>query len=197
MVILMKKISKNKLLLFLIIITIISILLGIFFIAVISNDDQELVKSTINSYFLDVNENKIRYLKNLWSILTSNLLLILFIWIMGISIIGIIISLILLIYKSFLIGFSFTSILYTYGFKGLISGVIYIFPEIINLFIVFILTYYSISFSILLFNYLFKKKEYNRIFVRRYLKLLVISSLIIIFSTLISTFIIPNLLRII
>ena len=116
---------------------------------------------------------------------------------MGISIIGIIISLILLIYKSFLIGFSFTSILYTYGFKGLISGIIYIFPEIINLFIVFVLTYYSISFSILLFNYLFKKKEYNRIFVRRYLKLLVISSLIIIFSTLISTFVIPNLLRII
>lgn len=193
----MKKISKNKLLLFLIIITIISILLGIFFIAVISNDNQELVKSTINSYFLDINENKIRYFKNLWSILTSNLFLILFIWIMGISIIGIIISLILLIYKSFLIGFSFTSILYTYGFKGLISGTIYIFPEIINLFIVFVLTYYSISFSILLVNYLFKKKEYNRIFVRRYLKLLVISSLIIIFSTLISTFVIPNLLRII
>ena len=193
----MKKISKNKLLLFLIIITIISILLGIFFIAVISNDNQELIKSTINSYFLDINENKIKYFKNLWSILTSNLFLILFIWIMGISIIGIIISLILLIYKSFLIGFSFTSILYTYGFKGLISGIIYIFPEIINLFIVFILTYYSISFSILIFNYLFKKKEYNRIFVRRYLKLLVISSLIIIFSTLISTFVIPNLLRII
>lgn len=193
----MKKISKNKLLLFLIIITIISILLGIFFIAVISNDNQELIKSTINSYFLDINENKIKYFKNLWSILTNNLFLILFIWIMGISIIGIIISLILLIYKSFLIGFSFTSILYTYGFKGLISGIIYIFPEIINLFIVFILTYYSISFSILLFNYLFKKKEYNRIFVRRYLKLLVISSLIIIFSTLISTFVIPNLLRII
>ena len=193
----MKKISKNKLLLFLIFITIISILLGIFFIAVISNDNQDLVKSTINSYFLDINENKIQYLNNLWSILTSNLFLILFIWIMGISIIGIIISLILLIYKSFLIGFSFTSILYTYGFKGVISGIIYIFPEIINLFIVFILTYYSISFSILLFNYLFKKKEYNRIFVRRYLKLLVISSLIIIFSTLISTFVIPNLLRII
>ena len=193
----MKKISKNKLLLFLIFITIISILLGIFFIAVISNDNQELIKSTINSYFLDINENKIKYFKNLWSILTNNLFLILFIWIMGISIIGIIISLILLIYKSFLIGFSFTSILYTYGFKGLISGIIYIFPEIINLFIVFILTYYSISFSILLFNYLFKKKEYNRIFVRRYLKLLVISSLIIIFSTLISTFVIPNLLRII
>ena len=193
----MKKKFKNKLLLFLIIITIISILLGIFFIAVISNDNQDLVKSTINSYFLDINENKIQYLKNLWSILTSNLFLILFIWIMGISIIGIIISLILLIYKSFLIGFSFTSILYTYGFKGVISGIIYIFPEIINLFIVFILTYYSISFSILLFNYLFKKKEYNRIFVRRYLKLLVISSLIIIFSTLISTFVIPNLLRII
>ena len=193
----MKKISKNKLLLFLIFITIISILLGIFFIAVISNDNQDLVKSTINSYFLDINENKIKYFKNLLSIFTSNLFLILFIWIMGISIIGIIISLILLIYKSFLIGFSFTSILYTYGFKGVISGIIYIFPEIINLFIVFILTYYSISFSILLFNYLFKKKEYNRIFVRRYLKLLVISSLIIIFSTLISTFVIPNLLRII
>ena len=73
----MKKISKNKLLLFLIFITIISILLGIFFIAVISNDNQDLVKSTINSYFLDINENKIQYLKNLWSILTSNLFLIL------------------------------------------------------------------------------------------------------------------------
>lgn len=193
----MKKIKKNKLLLFLIIITFISFLLGVFFIAVISKDNQELVRNTINSYFLNINEGKIQYLKNLWSILSSNLILILFIWIMGISIVGVIICLLLLIYKSFLVGFSFTSILYTYGVKGVISGIVYILPEVFNLFIVFILTYYSISFSILLFKYLFKKKDYNRIFVKRYLKLFAGCALFIVVSSLISSFIIPNLLRII
>lgn len=193
----MKKICKNKLLLFLVIITFISFLFGVFFIAIISKDNQELVRNTINSYFLNINEGKFQYLKNLWSILFSNLFLILFIWIMGISIIGIIIGLLLLIYKSFLVGFSFTSILYTYGFKGIISSVIYILPELFNLFVVFLLTYYSISFSMLLFKCLFKKKDYNRMFVKRYLKLLIVCILLIVVSSLISTFIIPNVLRII
>lgn len=191
----MKKIRRNKLLLFLIIVSFISFLLGVFFIAIVSNDNQVLIKDTINNYFLDINNGKFQYLKNLLSILSSNLFLILFMWIMGISIIGVFVSLLLFIYKSFLVGFSFTSILYTYGFKGLISGIIYILPEVFNLFIIFILTYYSISFSVILFKYLFKKKEYNRIFVRRYLKLLFVCFLLMIVSSLVSTFIIPNLLR--
>lgn len=190
------KIKKNKLLLWLVIITVISFILGCLFIAILSKDNQELVKTSINSYFSGIKEGNFQYLKSLYSVLTSNLFFNLFIWIMGISIIGIFIGILMLIYKSFIVGFSFTSILYTYGYKGIIMGVIYIIPEVINLFLVFVVSYYSIRFSTLLFNYLFKKKDYNRLVViKRYIKILLVVGFLIIINSVIIVFLIPNLLK--
>ena len=192
-----ENIRKRKLLMFLLIISVLSFVLGILFISILSDNNQELIKESINGYFNGITTGKISYLKDLYSVVTSNLVLGAFIWIIGISIIGIIIVALILMFRFFLVGFSFCSIIYTYGFKGLLIGIIYIFPEIINLFITFVLTYYSISFSLLLFNYLFRKKEYNKnVVMKRYLKLLIIVFGLLIISSLISVFVVPNVLRI-
>lgn len=189
-------VRKRKLLIILFLIMIISFIVGCLFISILSDNNQELVKDSINSYFEGVSKGSFTYLKSLYSMMTSNLILTIFTWIMGISIIGVLLVSLILIYKSFIVGFSFTSILYTYGFKGVLVAGIYIIPEIINLFVTFLVVYYSISFSVLLFNNLFRKKEFNkRVVVIRYLKLLIITVGINIISSLISVFLIPNILR--
>ena len=189
-------IKKRKLLVILLFITIISFILGSLFISVLSDNNQVLVKESIINYFNGIKTGDFTYLKSLYSILSSNLIMGLFIWIMGISIIGILLVVLLLIYYSFITGFSLVSILYTYGFKGILVSIIYMIPEVINLFVLFVLSYYSISFSILLFNYLFRKKDINRkVVVTRYLKYLIISLGIFIITSFISVFVIPNILN--
>ena len=189
-------IKKRKLLVVLLFIIVISFTIGSLFISILSDGNQVLVKESIISYFNGIKTGEFTYLKSLYSILSSNLILALFIWIMGISIIGVLLVVLLLIYESFITGFSLVSIIYTYGFKGILSCFIYMIPEVINLFVLFVLSYYSISFSILLFNYLFRKKDFNRkIIVFRYLKFLIISLGILIISSFISVFVIPNILK--
>lgn len=189
-------IKKRKLLFILFITMVISFVLGALFISVLSDSNQVLVKDSITGYFNGIKIGNFTYLKSLYNILSSNLILCLFIWIMGISIIGILFVVLLLIYESFITGFSLVSILYTYGFKGILASFIYMMPEFINLFVIFVLSYYSISFSILLFNYLFRKKDINRkVIVFRYIKFLIVSFGCLIITSLISVFVIPNILK--
>ena len=186
----------NKLLLILLISTIISFILGCLFISIVDNNGRSLIKESINSYFDGIFDGKTNYINGLYTILPRNIFTNIIIWLVGISIVGIIIVSCLLLFRSFLVGFSLSSIIYTYGFKGILISIIYMISEVINLFIIFLLTYYSISFSILLFNYLFRKKEYNRrIIMKRYIKIFIICLGITILYSLISIFLIPNLLR--
>lgn len=190
------KIKARKILSIMTIITIISLILGTLFISILSKDNKELITSNVIDFFAAIKSNNLNYNQILVKSLTNNLLLNIIIWLLGISIIGIPIVIILLFIKSFILSFTFTSIIYTYKYKGIISAIIYVIPHIINLLLSFVLIYYSITFSKSLFNYLFKKKECNRKeLVNRYLKLLVISTFLFIISSIIETYIIPILIR--
>lgn len=190
------KIKARKILSIMTIITIISLILGTLFISILSKDNKELITSNVIDFFSAIKSNNLNYNQILVKSLTNNLLLNIIIWLLGISIIGIPIVIILLFIKSFILSFTFTSIIYTYKYKGIVSAIIYVIPHIINLLLSFVLIYYSITFSKSLFNYLFKKKECNRKeLVNRYLKLLVISTFLFIISSIIETYIIPILIR--
>lgn len=189
-------ILKRKLLIGLLIGLVLSFIMGVLFISILGKDNGLLVKTSVNSYFEGINLGNINYLNGFSTIFFNRLLLLIIIWIMGISIIGIFIVIAILLFKSFLIGFSLSSIIYTFGLKGILVGCIYMIPEIISLFIIFLLSYYSINFSIMLFNYLFRKKEISRVLVvRRYLKLLIICIGLFLCLSLIDVFVIPNFLR--
>lgn len=193
---LIAKFKTKKLLVVLVVIIIISFILGIFFPAVLSKTNRSLVNSSLTSFFLEISKGKLNYAGALISSLCNNLIIDIFVWLIGISIIGIPIIFLVLIFSSFVLGFSFSSILMFYGFKGILISLIYILPLIINLFVFLITCYYATSFSIMLYNYLFRKKEYSRrIIVSRYIKVLLITCIILIVSSFIEVFLIPNLLK--
>ena len=190
-----RKIRKsNKLILKLMIITIISVLIGIFYIAILSNSNKVLIKENLETYFESL--NKLNYIKALIKCLTSNMITISSIWLLGISIIGVFLIIIILIIKSFALGFTISSLIYFYKLKGIIISIIYIIPLIINLFVIIILSYYGIIFSKNLNRLLFLKKDVNfKNIMRKYIKILLFSTICIVISSLIEIYIVPNILK--
>lgn len=191
---LFKKLKTKKLFILVFAITLLCFLAGMLLISMLSKSNKELIINSLNNFYTSLKENKISSTNLLYKTMTSNLILNIIIWVLGISIIGIPIVIFILGFKSLSLGFTISSLIYTYKFNGLLKAIIYLIPNIINIFIVFILVYYSISFSINLFNYLFRKIEFNkRVIVKRYLKLLIVAILLSILTSVTESFILPKL----
>ncbi len=188
--------KRRKLFKLLVYITLISVIIGIFYVAVISKNERDLIKISFDNFFKNINNNKIDSLNMLINNILSNIVVTVLVWILGISIIGIPISIIYLIIKSFVLGFTISSLLYTYSIKGIIIMLIYSIPFLINLFIIFILTFYAINFSKMLYLNLFKKEEFNlRKMAITYSKLLCIMIVILLISSIFSSYLMPILLK--
>lgn len=185
--------KKRKLFSSLLFVFIISFILGILFIFFISDNNKVIVKDGIELYFNGL--SNLNYTDNFIVGLINNIGLALIIWLLGISIFGCFIIFIIYFIKCFVVSFSFSSIIYVYGFKGIILSSIYSICYFINLGILFILSYYAISFSVLLFKYFFKNKDYNRIIiVKRYFKVFIICCLCIVLNLIIDSYLIPRIL---
>ena len=192
---LINKAMKNKLLTALIILGLIAIVLGVLFPAIITNDNKELINQSISSFITGIKDGKTNYISGFISSITNNILVFFFIWILGISIIGIPIILFILFFKVFLVGFSFSSILITYGPSGILKAIVYTLPNIINALAAFLLCYYAISFSIMIYRSIFKKETRNwQNIVRRYIKIGLFYIVFSIIISIIESYIIPNLL---
>lgn len=190
-----KKVKLRKIPLLILIITTIFLILGILFLAIISKSNKELVTETLNNFFKNISAKKFNTNIALFNSLSNNMIVNITIWLLGISIIGIPIILLILSTKSFILGFSISSIIYNYGIKGIILTLIYIVPHIMNLFITILLSYYSIHFSIMLFNLLFRKQEYSKKrIVNRYIKILLFSTIAYITSSVIEVYVVPKIL---
>lgn len=179
-----KRNTKNQKLLYLILIglALLAFIIGIIFIFTISHSNQETIKEAITSYY---SESSLT-LSSFFKVLFNNYTYIFLIWILGISVIGIPIVLILFLFKSFLLGFSLSSIFYTFQFKGILVTIFNLIPsKILFLIVLLLITFYSISFSIKLFKHLFLKMPINfRESMNKYLKVLLISLVVSIFISL-------------
>jgi stage II sporulation protein M len=188
------KLKDKKKFIIIFVICTVAFIIGVLLPSILNEENRKIIETSLNSFFDTIKNNQLKTNELLFKTLTSNIIIDLILWLLGISIIGIPIVIILLGYKSLSLGFTISSIISTYKLNGVIKALIYIVPNIINLFIFFVISYYSISFSLMLFNYLFRKKEYNKkVTVNRYLKLLVISIIILIFSSVIETYVVPKL----
>lgn len=157
---------------------IIMTIMGILFYFIISDKDQTLVVNQLKNFFLEVKKgDNLNYTGSLINSLTTNIIYVLLIWLLGISIIGLPVIVIMIAFKCFVVGFSISSIIATYGFKGILGAVTYTFPhQFIFLFILMLLGFYSINFSIRLFNSLFLKKYINfKDIMKKYIRILIIS----------------------
>lgn len=195
----MKKIihnlKQNKLLFLLTILILISIILGILFPAILSSSNKELIKESIKEFITSIDKNNINYITGIITSLTNNILVTISIWILGLSLIGIPLLLIIIVLKGFITGFSFVSILLTYGIKGSIISIVYTIPNILNLISSFLLGYYAISFSLAIYKSIFKKEIRNwNLIIKRYIKLGMIFIVISIAISGLEVYVIPKIL---
>ena len=192
---LINKVKQNKLLFILLIIIILFTILRILFPSLINSENKALIKDSIENFMASIDKNNIDYISAFISSITNNIIVTILIWILGISIIGIPIILISIAFKSFLTGFSITSIFITYGIKGTLIAIVYTLPNIINLLGSFLLGYYAISFSIMIYKSVFKKETRNwQPIVKRYLKIGIFFIIFSIIVSIIESYLIPKIL---
>lgn len=192
----MAKFKKKYIFLF--VIVIVGFVFGILFSNILNTEDSKLVASKIGEFFNNLKSDMpIDYIKNLFTSIKNNLFYLVIIWVLGLSIIGLLFNNFILFFKSFILGFSVGSIINIYFYSGLILGFFYIFPALlINLLIFLIMTYYANDFSLKLFDVIFRKKEYHfQSLIKRYFKILGIFAIILIISSIIETFITPFFLK--
>lgn len=183
--------NNKNFLIFLISFFVVGIIIGIIFFSFLNKEDLSLIVNNVNKS-LTINDNY-NYINNLIISLKNNISLNLFIFILGISVIGILIVLFLYFSEAFSIGFCITSLLNTYKVKGIIAIFCYLFPsKIIYLLNLFLLTYFSAKFSYKLICYIFLKKDINlQDEFKKYIKKILICIFISVVCSLIEVFIDP------
>lgn len=190
--------KEKKKYLFIISIAVIGIFVGIVFANVINKADKVLVEDKLTTYFLNIKDNKnINYFGNLLNSFLNNNLYLIIIWLLGLSIIGIVLNNFIIFFKSFVIGFSIGSIINVYLYKGIIGALIYIFPHhIINILVYVVLIYHANNFSIKLFKTLFLKQD-NKIkeLMPKYFKILLYCFIALSISALLETFLSPFIIK--
>ena len=181
-------------------IIIIGVSLGAIYLNIISINDQNIVIEKIKSFISNINTNSLNSILLLKNSISINLIYILLIFILGFTLIGSIIGLILLLIKSFIIGFTISSFILTYKYKGLIISTLYlVFGELLNIFIIFILSIYAITFTIKITKLIFNKEDNKKIskFLKNYLIIFIISLVLSLISSLLQSFVIPAILKLI
>ena len=108
------------------------------------------------------------------------------------TIIGIIFNIFLLFIKGFISGFTLSSFILAYGYKGILLSSFYlIFGQLLNIIIVMTISIYSLMFTFKLLKVIFKNNRDN------YFIILILAIFISIISSLCESFLLPALIKLI
>ena len=193
-------ISNNKrMIIFFSILIIIGIIVGSFFSVTINSNDKTLVGSYLDTFLASIKDGNINYTSTLINALVTNTAFMFIIWLLGFSIIGLPITLFMFFSKAFSLGFSIGSLMINYKFSGICYSFFYIIPCQILYFLGFsILMIYSVTLSMKFLSAIIKKKTLDfKYIINRYLLILFITVIIIVISSLLETFVMPLLMKIV
>ena len=186
--------KKKVILIGVFIVLVLGLLFGSIYITILSNDDKKELLENVSLYFNNYKsisfQDKLNIFKESF---IKNIIYFLLIWVLGVSIIGFPVILIMIFYKSFLLGFSISSIFAKYRVGGVYRILLYVFPsKIILLLLAVFLGVFSINLSNKLANSLVKKKSFNfNAYMGKSFLLLLICILACTVTSLIDAFIIP------
>ena len=179
------------------IIVLMGIIFGSLFIVILSKSDRSLIIEYITEFTNNIKNNNFNYNETLINTILINLLIVTSMVIFGISCILVPINILMLFYKSFIIGFSISGFILSFKIKGLLLGLIYIFPHLVfNIFIFSILTAFTLKLTVNLIKNTLKKKKINlRLYMQKYLFALFLFLILISISSLYESFIMPYVLK--
>lgn len=190
---------NKKVNLFVIFIVILGIISGSLFLMVLNENDKSEVINEISTFMTNINTNSINNLNSFKNSLIEGMILIILAWILGMSIIGVIFNIFFIYMKSFTIGFSISSFILVYKYKGILSSLVYTVPsQLINILIILILGVYTLLFSKYLFKMIFLKDKTVNLgkFFKKYVLVFGICILLCLMSALCEAYLLPSLLKV-
>ena len=192
---------SKKINLFVLTIIIMGVTCGSIYAVIIGKNDQNQVIEKINTFISNINTNTLDPLIILKNSLGINLIYIILIWILGMTLIGILFIIFLTFSKSFIVGFSSAAFILAYHYKGIILLSLFIITsELLNLIAIIILTIYSLMFGWKIIRLILKKNESNtelRKFLKQYSVILLIGIILNGLSALSTSFILPAIIKLI
>ena len=191
---------NKKINLFVIFMLVLGIISGCIFLMTIKDTDKDIIINQITNFIKNINDNQINNSSAFLNSLYENYIYIFLVWILGTSIIGIIINIFLIYFKGFIYGFTISSFYIVFKYKGLLLSFIYVFPTIIiNLIMITILSVYSILFTSYLFRVIFSKERNTQIkkFFKRYIIILLICLIAALISSLFEGYLIPSIIKLV
>ena len=190
---------NKKVNLFVIFIVILGIISGSLFLMVLNDNDKSEVINEISTFMTNINTNNINNLNSFKNSLIEGMILIILSWILGMSIIGVIFNIFFIYMKSFIIGFSISSFILVYKYKGILSSLVYTIPsQLINILIILILGVYTLLFSKYLFKMIFLKDKTVNLgkFFKKYVLVFGICIILCVISSLCEAYLLPSLLKV-
>ena len=190
---------NKKVNLFVIFIVILGIISGSLFLMVLNDNDKSEVINEISTFMTNINTNNINNLNSFKNSLIEGMILIILSWILGMSIIGVIFNIFFIYMKSFTIGFSISSFILVYKYKGILSSLVYTIPsQLINILIILILGVYTLLFSMSLFKMIFLKDKTVNLgkFFKKYVLVFGICIILCVISALCEAYLLPSLLKV-
>lgn len=187
----MKKIKINKRVLFILIITIICIILGILYPSV---TNKVLIKEKVSNYIEALLNNRLSIKELIVSNINNNIIENIIMYITTIFLILFPISIIIYLIKVFSLGVSISSIIYIYKLKGLLYTIIINIPVLLNIIVLGLSLYYSITYIIIRIRY--KNKISKKKLLKGYLKILIVTTVLQILISLIDSYLTYNIFKI-
>lgn len=173
---------------------------GAIFANVIDLNDKKLVLDKIQLFITNIDNQTINSIQAFKNSIITNLSYSLIIWILGMTIIGVIINIFILYLKGFIFGFSLSAFILTYSYKGIILSILYtIFGQLLNLLVLIILTIYSIMFTTNLLKQIIKTKQNLNLpkYFKNYSLIFLITIIISFISSISEAFLFPTLINLI
>lgn len=189
----------KKYVLFSLVLVILGIITGSLFIVILNSTDKNLVIEYISDFIDNIKNSSINNLDLLKNAIISNYIAIFILLIVGFTSFLFPINVLILFYKSFIIGFSLSSFILTYGIKGTLLSIFYILPHLlINILIFCLLTAFTLKISISMIKCVVKRKDVNmRQYFNKYLSIIIMSIIIITLTSLYEAYVAPYLLKLI
>lgn len=207
MVILMKKqkiklsdiiLPSKRINYFVVTIMILGVISGSIFLISLNSTDKINTINQIKTFITNIDNNSINNGLALRNSLIINYVFDVLIWIFGLTIIGIVFNVFLTYIKGFTVGFSVSSIILSYKYKSIPFALLYVFPcQIFNIFVICMLTIYSVMFTKNLLYVIVSKKGNNNLMFKRYFVILIICIMISFLSSILEVYLFPNILKII
>ncbi len=190
------KIIKSRIFKVLILLFILGLLFGV--ISFIFMDKTSLENYTLNYADL-ISKNNFDYIKGLINTLISNYKYLSILWIFGIIFFLFPLVPLIIIYRGISIGLMISSIIYSFKLKGFLYALIILFPsKIINEVIYIIMSYYSISFSLKIYNAIKTNKSINiTSFSKNYFYILLIFIIVLTLTSIFEVYLSTNIIKLV